>query len=676
MTRLTTLRSQLTSLRRARSIVRTLTAVSAAGIALLWALAAIFLIDVTFELAVPQRVVVLLLAFGAVAWAVWRYTLPLLGVRETIEDVALMVERQQEIDSDLVAALQFESAEAANWGSVQLESAVIDYVANVGSGLNVFEGFNREQMTRRATVLGVTAAVLLVAAIAFPGYATAFFNRLFLGGMHYPTATQIQTILVNQTPVLRSDEHGSAPLDAKCAQGRPIQFLVRSAGKLPHDGRVQLVSKGQSRSKTSVELKPLTLEQRLDRLKVAQQKLADARRDSEFALTPVWQAELLALLQFDAPTAAAELEGAKEHGDLQKVAESLESEIAEWPGDRESLGLYAGELPRLIDEVDFQLFLGDAWTDPASIAMTPLPAVEPRLTPIPPKYARSLQPTEETGQRQLSVLEGTAVRLAVECTNKKELTSVWLVLKTKSGAQRFDLVREDDAGLRWKLPEGTETPFDRVTEELRYEIQVQDTEQLSLESPIRGVIRIKSDRPPTGSAEVVHHVVLPTAQPVVHYRATDDFGLSQLNLIAEIERPTPDSDLPSSDSSLSGSSSLGSVTTSATATTAAEKRVIPLLQVKPLLSGSLPAQGSYRLNLAELSLAKGDRVKLTLEVIDYRGEDESGKPPLGQSYLSDPIALEISDESGVLAAISEADERSEQRLTDIIKRQLGIGESP
>jgi hypothetical protein len=30
----------------------------------------------------------------------------------------------------------------------------------------------------------------------------------------------------------------------------------------------------------------------------------------------------------------------------------------------------------------------------------------------------------------------------------------------------------------------------------------------------------------------------------------------------------------------------------------------------------------------------------------------------------------------VLAAISEADERSEQRLTDIIKRQLGIGESP
>jgi len=675
MTKLTTLRSQLSSLRRARSVVRTLTAVSAAGIALLWALAAVFLIDFLFELAVPQRIVVLLIALGCVAWAVWRFTLPLLGVRETDEDMALMVERQQEIDSDLVAALQFESVEAASWGSIQLESAVIDYVANVGSGLDVFEGFNREQMARRATVFGITAVVLLAAALIFPGYAKAFFNRILLGGMHYPTDTQIQTILVNQTPVLLSDEHGSAPIDVKCAQGRPISFLIQCAGDLPTDGTAQLVSTGESRSKTTVELKALTSQERLDRLKTAQQKLADARRDTEFTLTPVWQSELLALLQFDAPTAGAELAAADNRDELQAAADALATEIETWPGDRELSGIFAGELPRLIDEVDYQLYLGDAWTDPASIAMTPLPAVEPRLIPIPPKYARSAQVAEETGQRQLSVLEGTAVRLAVECTNKKELTSVWLVLKRKSGTQRYNLVREDDAGLRWKLPEGIETPLDRVNEELRYEIQVQDVDQLSLESPIRGVVRIKSDRPPTGSAEVVHHVVLPTAHPVVQYRATDDFGISRLSLITEIERPAPESETPESDSSLSGSSSSATATPSATESTAPEKRVFPLLTGQPLLSSMLPNQGSYRLNLSELSLAKGDRVKLTLEVVDYRGEDAQGQPR-GESYLSDPIILEISDESGVLAAISEADERSEQRLTDIIKRQLGIGESP
>ena len=71
--------------------------------------------------------------------------------------------------------------------------------------------------------------------------------------------------------------------------------------------------------------------------------------------------------------------------------------------------------------------------------------------------------------------------------------------------------------------------------------------------------------------------------------------------------------------------------------------------------------------LRPAKLAKDDRLKLTLEAIDYRGNAP------GQSYMSDPLVLEISDESGVLAAISEADERSEQRLTDIIKQQLGIG---
>ena len=43
---------------------------------------------------------------------------------------------------------------------------------------------------------------------------------------------------------------------------------------------------------------------------------------------------------------------------------------------------------------------------------------------------------------------------------------------------------------------------------------------------------------------------------------------------------------------------------------------------------------------------------------------------------SESIYLEISDESGVLNAISEPDERSEQRLDDLIRRQLGIGDEP
>ena len=674
MTKLTTLRSQLASLRRARSVVRSLTAWSAAGIAVLWALAAVFLIDFLFELEVPQRIAVLLIALGSIGWAAWRFTLPLVGVSETDEDIALMVERQQEIDSDLVAALQFESPEASSWGSVQLESAVIEYVANVGSGLDVFEGFNRDQMVRRGTVFGVTAVAMLLLALIFPSYARAFFNRLFLGGMHYPTATQIDQIFVNQVLVLERAQHGFAPNDVKCAQGRPIEFLIQCSGELPEGGVARLVSQGDSGVKTEVELRSITLEQRLERLRTAQKKLEEAIRRSESAIHPDWISETSALVQFDAPHIAAELAGAETPEGLAQVEQELKSVVQSWPGNRAELGVYAGKLPRLMDAVAYKLFLGDAWTDSATIAMTPLPAIELRLTATPPEYARALGDVEETSQRQLSVLEGSQVQVAIECTNKKPLTAAWLVLKRNDQSQRFDLIQLDEDGLRWGMPEENGSPFQHVTQELRYEIQVKDIDQLSLETPIRGAIRIKTDRPPTGNAEIVHRVVLPTAQPVVHYRATDDFGIARLNLIAEIERPAPESGDVGPDESSSSSSS-ASITTSATESTAAERRVFPLLGGPPLLSSSLPLQSTYAVGLSDLNLSKGDRVKLTLEVVDHRGLDADGKPR-GESYLSDPLFLEISDESGVLAAISEADERSEQRLTDIIKRQLGIGEAP
>jgi hypothetical protein len=98
-------------------------------------------------------------------------------------------------------------------------------------------------------------------------------------------------------------------------------------------------------------------------------------------------------------------------------------------------------------------------------------------------------------------------------------------------------------------------------------------------------------------------------------------------------------------------------------------------QSQPLTAARLPLAGKFPLKLSPLKLAKGDRIKITLEVTDYRGENDAGQA-VGTTFQSEPLVLEISDESGVLAAISEADQRSEERLTDIIKRQLGIGESP
>ena len=101
--------------------------------------------------------------------------------------------------------------------------------------------------------------------------------------------------------------------------------------------------------------------------------------------------------------------------------------------------------------------------------------------------------------------------------------------------------------------------------------------------------------------------------------------------------------------------------------------VLPALaSAEPIAGDRLPLAGSYALPLAPLKLAKGDRIKLTLEVTDYRGENK-GRPS-GTAELCDPLALEISDEAGVLAAISQPDQRSAEQLGEIIKRQLGIGD--
>ena len=68
-----------------------------------------------------------------------------------------------------------------------------------------------------------------------------------------------------------------------------------------------------------------------------------------------------------------------------------------------------------------------------------------------------------------------------------------------------------------------------------------------------------------------------------------------------------------------------------------------------MLKPSLPLTGTYRLPLEQYKLAKGDQVRLTVEAVDYRGDDP-GKPT-----KSEPIVLQITDESGIMAALSETD---------------------
>ncbi len=643
MTRLAPLRSRLTALQAGRTTVRWGAALAAAIVAIVVGLLLVFALDVAFSLQVAQRVLVLVIAAGGVFWAIRKFCLPYLGVKEDLTQLALMVERQHHIDSDLVAALQFEGAgssgTSARLGSLQLQSAVIEYVATRLPSIDIFRGFDRSELWRRA-VLAILAvgAVIGVGAI-FPQHFGVFLNRVLLGDQHYPTQTQVMEIQVNGQSVLTRAQWDDPlrPKDIACAQGEPVSFRIFVSGRVPETGIVKLVSQGKAAARTTLELTPA----------------ADVEDDSPTKTI----------------AEAADVEPTTNAESTPTVAEDASPALAKT--DSAAGTWFTAELGRLVDGVSYTLQIGDAFTDAAIIRLVPLPVIEPQLKTTPPSYAAGTQPPEEMTARQLAVLEGTKIELTVACTNQKRLDACNLQIKTKGGWQPVAMEPVDQAATVWQIAASTH-PFKPVLEELQYELQVTDADGLKLEAPIRGQIRLRPDRPPVVSAGMVHRVVLPTAAPVIEYRATDDFGLSQLKVVVEVERAAEDGAVDETAATPAPESST-SVAPGERQFTAETAEVSLLANAAKVPGTQLPLAGKQSIDLSALKLAKplekGDRARLYVVAVDDRGEVP------GKQSISEPLVLEISDESGVLSAISEADQQSEEQLNEIIRRQLGIGET-
>ena len=654
------------------------------GTAVLWALIGVFLVDFLLqrEVAAPQRAILLLIAAAAVAWAFYKYARPLLSIRESEVDMALLVERQHQLDSDLVAAIQFEDDIQGRWGSRELELAVIDsvdYVTTVGDGIDVYHGFDRSQLKRRAQIFGITAAVVAIASLIFPGYLAAFANRLALGSQHYPSATQIKSLAINGRNVLTGS--GLQPASIRCAEGRGIEFLLRVEGSLPEKGLTRLSARERF-ERTDVELTPLSEEQRLLRLQRAQQMVTEAQGSTDTDLAGPWFEELASLVQTEAPGEWAELQldaeslsaselGTQVQAKLKEIGQLISDLTSQWPQAAQSgAALYVGQLPRLNEAVRYRVTLGDAYTDPAEIAMIALPAVEATLTPVPPKYAAKTLAAEPTG-RQAAVLAGSEVKLSIECTNHKPLKEAWVVIRPASGTQakRYNLKAVDDERQKWSLDSAS--PLGQVDEELRYEIQVTDEDGLHLETPIKGSIRIRVDKPPIAVAATVHRVVLPGARPSIQYRAGDDFGLHKLALEVEVERQLAAGVAP-----MPVGVSASDVDSGPAPQMEVEMTEISLLKSSPISVERLPLADKAAINLANLQLKpqngplkKGDRLKVVLIA-----QDDRGGP--GETFRSEPIIIEISDDLGVLSAVGESDPQAAQRIDEILKRELGIGEAP
>ena len=580
------LHKRLARLRRRRRGFRRATAASALAIAVLWALAGVFALDWYFQRNVDllQRLLLLGFAAAGVIWAFARFALPWLGRREDETDMALLVQRQTGIDSDLVAALQFESGDAAGWGSTQLETAVIDRVADRQKNLNVMAAVPHQPLTGRLKVLIATVAVWALLAVLAPEYVRIFFQRLAFGGQHYPSQTQVVAITVNGKTVLDKDKGidfsvpGVAAVHVPC--GQAVRFDVTIAEPQRVSGRVEISPQVRGPA-ASVALAPL-------------------------------------------PGADGE----------QAQAE------------------YRGEYPALNQSARYQVYLGDAWTDPLLLSVTPLPIVEMEAEVVLPVYVRQSGEAVQKlprGMRQFSVLAGSEVHLKLDSDRPLSAAEVKFADRT-CPMQRTDA--RADGGEAWTLA-AAGTPLASVAGELSYTIQIHDVEGQTLEQPLEGAIAIEPDLPPGILARTKSPIVLPTGSPNVHYEAADDHALSRIWLTWEAT--SGDADVhPAGDASPT-----------------AEKREgqIEVCRFPPEASPR-SREGDYPLPLQSLPLKPGDTLKVIFHVSDYRG------PAAAATVDADPpLVFQVTDLHGFEASMYEADQKSAGVLEDIRKKHTGLGET-
>jgi len=577
-TQLGQLRSELTRLRNTRQMVRGISGLSLLLQSAMLILVGGFLLDWLLDMSTAQRCILLTLMAVILGWSFRRFVKPWFGQDDNLIELALDVEQRHGLDNDLVSAIQFEGPEAATWGSTQLESAVITQVAELTPDLKVFEGLSFADFRRRMIILALAVALPTLASGLFPGYFLAYLNRIFLGSSQYPTATQIAEVVVNGQAVV--DANGRVIREVTSPFGHALYFQVHITGQRP------------TATAQNVRIQSL-----------------DGNVSTEVQLRH--SATLLDSEENPAPDSVAISKG--------------------------NTLILTGELPRLMDSVTIQVFVGDARSPKITIHATPLPVVEPALSVTPPEYVRAvIAPTDSTeSKRALSVVEGSRIDLTVRSLNKP-LEMVALTI----GESDYRLTPKDAEKREWTLDvSGTE--FADVSETLRYQIQATDAQGLQLENPIHGTIRLRTDQPPRLAITARTRNVVATAKPPIIWSASDDFGLSRV--FARIQVARMDGEVSETEVEVASMPERGTPQTS--------------------------LRGTYPLDLSSLKLVKGDELKVTFAAYDFRGD---GEPAI--SY-SEPIQLQLTDRQGILSGLLETDEESARQLDAIIRRELGIGDS-
>jgi len=679
MAKLTSLRNRIALLRMLRSVTRIGAALATVALALVVILLCMFAIDYSFGLFVEQRIFLLVLAgitaiiaFVMIAWKP-------LTTRESEMDVALLVEhdnqRQNQTPTDVVAGLQFDTPAAASWGSTQLSGAVVETVGSMAPRIRVMDSLKAGNCLMAVAAVAVVAALIAFLANSQPDYFRAFFARMSLADVHYPTLVSIDELYVNQTVALTVDREGHTPEVVAAPQGAALHFAAIASGRLGGADRVAAGSvqlRSQSGQQSELELTPLDTPGRVNRLVEARTMLEAARADNDVSLAK--SQEMKRLLQLDAPKVLENLLSAKEVSDLDTLISVLNGSIQNPPESWSSTLLYVGEWERFFEPLDYRVRIGDARTNWGKVEMTPLPIVQLEMTPLPPSYARTgKMPKADPSVRQISVLEGSDVDLALISTNGKPLASARFTALI--GEEEFvrELEAVDEDALRWTL-DLADSPLENIQQPVRFKIDLEDTDGLSTDQPIEGSIRLREDRKPSGLLSLTNRnrAVLPEAKPRITYAASDDFGVSQILLKLKVSKGSPtESGVDPPEDLTAGNDFPGGEINPPSETeldSALMSELILLDRDRRVLGDQLPYQQTYAVDLAGRGLTIGDQVDISLTVIDYRGESP------GESYETDPITLYITDKQGVMAGLAELYETFEKRSNELLELELGIGE--
>ena len=491
-TKLATLRSALESLRKRRATVRLTTAFTGFLAAVIWILFGCFLLDWSFKMELAPRFVLILIGLYVLVRAWRRYAGPLLGHSETLLQTALLVEKTKEIDSDLIAALEFENPQAEGWGSAELQEKVKDGVAELSKSLDVSEGFSTGALGKRTTAFVLSAGLVGSLCVLFPGFGSAFLDRMLFGSAHYPTNTTIEMILVIR-PEVKNSETGGV-------------IFARQETDVMQDGKVR-----------SPVGEPLVFEVRCSQ-----------KNDEKLP----------------------------EGGTLSFTGTSSASKnlVAEKDKDGKLTGLYTARLSQLIGDLEFKVEAGDAYSERFTIERIDRPVIRVELAAKAPGYVgensevtenecllfldEEGQPEQDLscdpGNPQVEVQEGGEIKLALT-SRKKELKKVIL----KIGEENFKLIpsgrKSADNRPVWVL-EAPKTPLTVVKKRLKYSIEVTDVDGLQPELEIAGLIQIRADKPPRVQASLVSRYVLPEAAPMIDLIARDDYDIGKVQVHVEVSR--------------------------------------------------------------------------------------------------------------------------------------------